>query len=182
MQEKLLSSKLENSISTHLDSKLAKVILPWVFRHPRYLRASFGLLRTVKHAKKIRVKNSTGGLQVPPFLILSITSKCNLKCKGCFASAVGNVINGDGGTNVKTKSHLDYTQWRAIIKEAKELGVMGFVIAGGEPFLFPELLNLCQEFKDRLFIILTNGTSIYQEDYKILKRTTNVAVLVSIKY
>jgi MoaA/NifB/PqqE/SkfB family radical SAM enzyme len=94
---------------------------------------------------------------------------------------VGNVINGDVGTNVKTKSHLDYTQWRAIIKEAKELGVMGFVIAGGEPFLFPELLNLCQEFKDRLFIILTNGTSIYQEDYKILKRTTNVAVLVSLE-
>ena len=181
MQEKLLSSQLENSISTQLDSKLAKVILPWVFRHPRYLRASFALLRSVKQAKKKRLELMTDGLQVPPFLILSITSKCNLKCKGCFAAAVGNIYNSNSKINYKSKPHLDYSHWHAIIKEAKELGVMGFVIAGGEPFLFPDLLKLCKEFKDRLFIILTNGTNVSQDDFKILKTTSNVAVLVSLE-
>jgi MoaA/NifB/PqqE/SkfB family radical SAM enzyme len=58
---------------------------------------------------------------------------------------------------------------------------MGFVIAGGEPFLFPDLLELCQEFKNRVFVILTNGTTLKSQDYKKLKRTTNIAILVSVE-
>jgi MoaA/NifB/PqqE/SkfB family radical SAM enzyme len=72
-------------------------------------------------------------------------------------------------------------QWRKIIKEASELGVFGFIIAGGEPFLVPGLLDLCKEFKNRFFIILTNGTIIHDEDYKKLKRYGNIAVIVSIE-
>jgi MoaA/NifB/PqqE/SkfB family radical SAM enzyme len=54
-------------------------------------------------------------------------------------------------------------------------------MAGGEPFLFPGLLEFCREFKDKLFIIITNGTTIKEEDFKQLKRLTNTAVIVSIE-
>jgi MoaA/NifB/PqqE/SkfB family radical SAM enzyme len=58
---------------------------------------------------------------------------------------------------------------------------MGFIIGGGEPFLFPQLIDLCLEFPDRIFVILTNGTILSPDDYKKLKRSTNIAIIVSIE-
>jgi MoaA/NifB/PqqE/SkfB family radical SAM enzyme len=134
-------------------------------------------MRAVKKAKSARVAAGEKGLKVPPFLILSITSRCNLFCNGCFAAATGTIRSNEN----QKEFPLNYEQWRAIISQASELGVMGFVIAGGEPFLFPDLLELCQEFKDRVFVILTNGTTLKSQDYKKLKRTTNIAILVSVE-
>jgi MoaA/NifB/PqqE/SkfB family radical SAM enzyme len=136
-------------------------------------------MRAVKAAKKRRVLTQEQGLKVPPFLILSITSQCNLHCSGCFAAAAGNINNGNA--NSMNESQLPNDQWRNIITEASELGVMGFIIAGGEPFLYPGLIDLCKDFKDRFFLILTNGTAITEEDYKRLKRSTNIAILVSLE-
>lgn len=47
--------------------------------------------------------------------------------------------------------------------------------------LFPDLLELPIEFKDRLFIIITNGTAFKEHHYSQLKRLTNVVVLVSLE-
>ena len=163
------------------DPKLASVFLPWVCRHPRYLRAFIRLRRTHIRTKQARSKELANGIKVPPFLILSITSKCNLHCTGCYAAATGTTCNEISKKSVQTKTLLNREQWRAVIKEAGELGVFGFVIAGGEPFLFPGLLELCKEFKDRFFLILTNGTTLGKEDYKSLKRLGNIAILVSIE-
>ncbi|UCH87959.1 MAG: radical SAM protein [Thermoplasmata archaeon] len=165
----------------NLDPKLKSVFLPWVFRHPRYLRAAPRLVRAHRQARQIREQAAEEGLQVPPFLILSITSRCNLSCTGCFAAATGTVANGSSPTDNNTKPSLSIEQWRAIIQDASKLGVFGFIIAGGEPFLFPGLIDLCLEFKDRFFVILTNGTAIKEPDLKCLKRATNIAVLVSIE-
>jgi MoaA/NifB/PqqE/SkfB family radical SAM enzyme len=164
-----------------LDPNFARMILPWVFRHPRYLRAAIRLMRSVKKAKQTRVKAQENGLMVPPFLIISITSQCNLFCTGCYAAATGNVYNRYSNSNTRTKTALEKQQWRTIVSQARELGVIGFVIAGGEPFLYPGLLDLCEEFKDRLFLILTNGTAFTKADFKRLKRLTNLAIIVSIE-
>jgi len=177
----LLSKKIEDSINTDLDPNLAKVMLPWLVRHPKYFRASFKFIRAVRKAKKTRVAALQNGLKVPPFLILSITSNCNLSCAGCFAAAAGNVnrVNKDSTNQIRTT--LSFNQWHKIIREASDLGVMGFVIAGGEPFLFHGLIELCEEFKDRFFLILTNGTRITNKDYALLKKSTNIAILVSVE-
>jgi MoaA/NifB/PqqE/SkfB family radical SAM enzyme len=165
----------------NIDPDLTHVILPWVLRHPRYLRAGFRLMRAVKKAKQARVESNEKGLMVPPFLILSITSQCNLFCNGCFAAGTGVVNNGKNNIIKNEQPQLEYHKWHSIISEASELGVMGFIIGGGEPFLFPDLLDLCLEFKDRIFVILTNGTILSPEDYKKLKRSTNIAIIVSIE-
>ncbi len=169
---------LKNTMNKY-DPKIASVFLSWAVNNPRYIRSFFRLRRVNIKAKKIRLRERENGIVVPPFLILSITSNCNLKCSGCFADASGTTCYGTSKS--KKNNTLNINQWRKIINEASELGVFGFIMAGGEPFLLPGLLDLCKEFKNRFFIVLTNGTLISDEDYKKLKRVGNVAVIVSIE-
>jgi MoaA/NifB/PqqE/SkfB family radical SAM enzyme len=84
-------------------------------------------------------------------------------------------------SNARQPSHLQLEQWRDIIQEASELGVFGFVLAGGEPFLMPGLLDLCKQFKNNFFIIISNGTAISDRNFKELSKLANVAVIVSIE-
>jgi MoaA/NifB/PqqE/SkfB family radical SAM enzyme len=164
-----------------LDSNMTHLFMPWVARHPRYLRAGLRLARSYKKTEKLRREALKSGLRVPPFLILSITSRCNLSCVGCYAAAVGTLESRRPTDCSETRPALGYSQWRDIIADASELGVFSFIIAGGEPFLFRGLVQLCEEFDDRFFIILTNGTALTLSDYARLKKTKNIAVIVSVE-
>jgi MoaA/NifB/PqqE/SkfB family radical SAM enzyme len=164
---------LEKTVRSY-DPNLAKIILPWALKHPRYLRTFIRLRKVYKRAEQTRKVELEAGIKVPPFMILSITSKCNLKCSGCYAVAAGNISQNN-------KKQLSFEQWRKIISEASEMGVFCFIIAGGEPFMFPRLLELCEKFKDNFFLILTNGTTIKDDDYNKLKKLSNVGILVSLE-
>lgn len=76
---------------------------------------------------------------------------------------------------------LELDDWRRVVDEAVALGVVGFVIAGGEPFLLPDIVTLFQNYSDRLFLVFTNGTALCSRDYKVLSRCTNTAVVVSLE-
>jgi MoaA/NifB/PqqE/SkfB family radical SAM enzyme len=172
--------QLKHTLDSH-DPVLTRVILPWLFRHPRYLRSFIRLSRTYERSVKSRKKELNDGIKVPPFLILSITPQCNLRCAGCYAVFTQSTQQGVLPENGNKGTSLDFGHWHRIISEAVELGVFGFVIGGGEPFLFPGLLELCKRFNDRFFIIVTNGTMISKKDFKRLKRLGNVALIVSIE-
>ncbi len=166
--------RLKDEVS-RIDPKMARVFLPWVLRHPRYLIEFKRLLGSYKRSVEVRKeleKNSE--LMVPPFMILSVTKRCNLKCVGCYAAAVGTLDNG-------YRYQMTRDEWRRIIVEGNELGVFSYIIAGGEPFLFPGLLDFCEEFKNNLFIIFTNGTAIKENDFKRLKSLKNVVIIVSLE-
>jgi MoaA/NifB/PqqE/SkfB family radical SAM enzyme len=158
-----------------------QLFLPWAIRHPRYLLSTMSLLRAYTGTMQLRKKSEMEGVIVPPALILSLTQHCNLSCSGCFAAASGITCHKDGGHQRKEKPQLDWRGWSSIISEASELGVFGFFLAGGEPFLFPRLLELCEEFKDRCFIVFTNGTAIKESDFERLKHLSNTAIMVSIE-
>lgn len=164
-----------------LDPNLTRVFFTWALRHPRYIRSFIRFSRAHRKIKILREDAQANGFKVPPFLILSITPHCNLQCSGCFAAAVGAVYRKDKRNEDYKKAPLNWEQWRTIIAEARELGVFGFVIAGGEPFMFPNLIELCREFPDRFFLILTNGTAIKAEDYKRIKRADNIGILISLE-
>ncbi|MFW9793872.1 MAG: radical SAM/SPASM domain-containing protein [Candidatus Thorarchaeota archaeon] len=174
------SPGLMKKVLDGLDPNMTKLFVPWVLRNPRYIRAGIRLARSYKKTQQLRREAETVGLKVPPFLILSITSKCNLSCAGCYAAAVGTLENRQLDCS-DSKPTLDWNQWYDIIRDAAEQGVFGFIIAGGEPFLFRGLLELCESFKDRFFIILTNGTAINRNDHERLRSTKNVAVIVSVE-
>ena len=171
--------KLENLQKTIdlYDPNIAKIFLPWAFRHPKYIRSFLRLRKSYLLSEKIRKNRLEEGIKIPPFLILSVTSKCNLKCNGCYAAAAGNITQ----KNALAKRALDLKQWISIIKEAGEIGVFGFVVAGGEPFLYPDLIKLFKDFKNRFFVVITNGTLIKEQDYKILKKLGNIAIIVSLE-
>ncbi|MFX1375258.1 MAG: radical SAM/SPASM domain-containing protein [Promethearchaeota archaeon] len=158
-----------------VDPKIAKIFMPWILKHPKSMFSMMRLARAYKKSRRIRAEELLKGTKVPPALILSITSTCNLTCAGCYAAATGTLCNNKGNNT------LNLEQWSQIIKEASELGVFGFIIAGGEPFLVPNLLELCEKFKDRLFMIVTNGTILGDRDYKKLKHLKNTIVIVSIE-
>ncbi|PVX26911.1 MAG: radical SAM protein [Candidatus Bathyarchaeum sp.] len=164
----------------HFGPSFYRLFFPWALRHPRYLRSAGSLLRAYTSALQTRKKNEKKGLKVPPALILSLTQQCNLSCQGCFAEASG-ITCGKGASQQAKKPQLDWKGWRKVITEASQLGVFGFFLAGGEPFLFPKLIELCEEFKDRCFIIFTNGTAIKETDFERLKRLSNTAIIVSIE-
>jgi MoaA/NifB/PqqE/SkfB family radical SAM enzyme len=158
-----------------IDPQLTRVIVPWVNRHPRYLAGFLRLVHTHAQSKRTRARWLADGLKVPPFLVLSVTSRCNLRCAGCYAAAVGTVAAKPA------RPGLDLSGWYRVIDEAVQLGVMAFLIAGGEPFLLPGIVNLFRDYPDRLFLVFTNGTALTQADYDVLRTCTNTVVVVSLE-
>ena len=155
--------------------------MPWAIRHPRYILSARQLHKAFNETVQRRKKLELDGLKVPPTLILSLTQQCNLTCSGCFAAASGITCHKTPENPRKTKPQLDWRGWKSLVSEASELGVFCFFLAGGEPFLFPKLLDLCSEFKDRCFIIFTNGTALTENDFERLKRLSNTVIIVSIE-
>ncbi len=158
-----------------IDPQLTRVLVPWVMRHRRYLPGFLRLARTVAQSSRVRARWLARGVRVPPFLVLSVTSKCNLRCAGCYAGAVGTV------TSAPAQPGLGLKEWRGVVDEAVRLGVMAFMIAGGEPFLLPGIAKLFRDHPDRLFLVFTNGTALRAGDYEILSRSTNTVVVVSLE-
>jgi MoaA/NifB/PqqE/SkfB family radical SAM enzyme len=104
----------------------------------------------------------------PPTIFISVTSKCNLLCKGCSAHKQ-NPVNLD----------MVLIDW--IISDAKNNGTRLFVFTGGEPFLRNELLPLMEKHSDTYFQIFTNGTLIDNGIAESLSRNGNAIVLFSLE-
>lgn len=158
-----------------IDPTIATIFMPWVVKSPKNMYKIIRLARAYRKTRRKRGEELLNNLKVPPFLILSITSQCNLKCSGCYAAATKTLCENNDSNS------LNLEQWIKIIKEASELDVFGFVIAGGEPFLMANILEICELFKDRLFLIVTNGTLLKEQDYKKLKHLKNTIIIVSVE-
>jgi MoaA/NifB/PqqE/SkfB family radical SAM enzyme len=86
-------------------------------------------------------------VQVPPLVIASITSRCNLHCRGCYARA----------RHRSRRPELTDRQWADLFAEAQELGVSVIMLAGGEPLMRSGILDVTREFPGIIFPLFTNG-------------------------
>ncbi|MFC2145643.1 radical SAM protein, partial [Actinomycetota bacterium] len=68
-----------------------------------------------------------------------------------------------------------------IISEAKELGISFIVLAGGEPLIRPEILDITGNFPEIIFLIFTNGLLIKGEELLKLKQQKNVVPIISLE-
>ncbi len=161
-----------------VNPKIAKVYIPWLMKHPRYLRRALPMLKQFHQCEQIRQNHLKQGVMVPPILILSITSRCNLNCAGCFAAVVGTKVSS---SDLDSRLPLDFDQWKGILTDTSEMGVYTYLIAGGEPLLFPRLIELCQLFPNQLFVIFSNGTLLTPPMLDRLAKSTNIVVVVSIE-
>jgi len=162
-----------------VNPKMARIFMPFILKHPRYIRHSAGMLKQFNKSEETRAMHLADNLMIPPIMILSITNQCNLRCKGCFAAALGNMIN-EAPTDPE-KRVLNTEEWDDVISQSVDLGVYTFLIAGGEPFMFKGLLDLCNQYKENLFLIFTNGTLLTEAHYKKLKKMTNLGIVVSVE-
>lgn len=158
---------------SRIDGRMARVFAPWALRHPRHLAVFLRLARAHERASRLRAEALARGLRVPPFLVLSVTSRCNLRCAGCFAGAVG--------TTSPSPAAFTLRDWCNVVEQSAALGVIGFVIAGGEPFLLPDLPALFARFSDRLFLVFTNGAALRDREIEALRTCRNTAVIVSLE-
>jgi MoaA/NifB/PqqE/SkfB family radical SAM enzyme len=122
-----------------------------------------------------RLASEKNGLHIPAFLISSITSNCNLFCKGCYARA-NNICS-----EKSVKPALDSTGWKKIFSEAAELGVSFNLLAGGEPLLRKDVLTAAAETKEMVFPVFTNGTLIDEEYAAFFDRNRNIIPVVSLE-
>ncbi|OYO67781.1 radical SAM protein, partial [Lachnotalea glycerini] len=107
-----------------------------------------------KKSSELRRKSEKRGEHVPPFLIASITSQCNLHCAGCYARA------NHACHDEKVISQLSNQEWLSIFHEAKNMGIGFILLAGGEPLIRKDVLDAAATVSEILFPIFTNGTLI----------------------
>jgi MoaA/NifB/PqqE/SkfB family radical SAM enzyme len=131
----------------------------------------FKTVRWQKRAAHIRSKWAKEDIHVPPIIIFSITNQCNLQCKGCYAQALRHSKNDD----------LSDEQIKHIINEAYTLGVSFFVLAGGEPLIRKEILDITKQFPEIIFLIFTNGLLIDGTMLKRFKKQKNIIPVISLE-
>jgi len=168
--------------STDLDQYLTRGVeriltgaLRASIRNPR--QAAF-LLRFVPAARIASARRSSSadkGEHTPAFLIASITSRCNLHCAGCYARENASCHDGSSDRNLRAD------EWHRIFLEAKDMGISFVLLAGGEPFLRPDVLAHAASMPDVLFPVFTNGTIIGSTTVELLDRSRNLVPIISIE-
>ena len=149
-----------------------------VLSNPREAKFAFKMQQLfAKSEKRRRRVKEQEGFDVPPFLISSIATQCNLHCKGCYARSNG--IAQDDATARKTT--LSPEQWKQIFIESAEMGINFSLLAGGEPMMRKDILEAVAEVKDMIFPIFTNGTLIGPSYLDFLRRHLNMVPIISIE-
>ncbi|UCD58682.1 MAG: radical SAM protein, partial [Candidatus Hydrogenedentota bacterium] len=99
------------------------------------------------------------------YLLLHITTRCNLKCTHCF---LGDVEPLD----------LPLEQVAYVMKEFDELQGLRLLVSGGEPFLHPQFWEINELFERFSFrtVILSNGTSLANPGFVERLRAQEVQV------
>lgn len=126
---------------------------------------SFIFALSCKHKADIRHINEANDCHVPPFLIASITTKCNLHCKGCYARE--NKLCSDSIDN----GQLTKESWNRIFSEADEMGVSFILLAGGKPLMRKDVIECATEYSGILFpLVSPSFVPILQFDYSTISK------------
>lgn len=161
-----------------MSNSIRNIAYKSVLSNPREAKFAYRMQTLFQKSEKRRRKMlEQEGLEVPPFLISSISTICNLHCKGCYARSNG--IAEDEKANQKPT--LTPEQWQTIFTEAADMGINFSLIAGGEPFMRKDILERIAEVKDMIFPIFTNGTLIGPSYIKFLKAHLNMVPIISIE-
>lgn len=140
--------------------------------HPNYIEgllmnffvnsALLGLPYQQKKSKEL-------GFGIPWAILMDPTSACNLNCEGCWA---GKYDKSD---------KLGFETMDRIINEAKELGIYFIIFSGGEPTVYPRLLELVEKHPDVGFMMYTNGTLIDDEMADKMVELGNITPAISME-
>ena len=143
--------------------------------NPRERAFLLGYLGALRKAARMRRGFEKEGLHVPPHLIASVASTCNLFCAGCYARANSTVSEST------CAAQLSDADWARIFDEAKELGVTFILIAGGEPFTRKGVLEAAADTPEILFPVFTNGTMFDAAYLDLFDARRNLVPMLSLE-
>ena len=164
--QEYLSNGAENIIKDAIKASL---------KNPKETLFLAKFAKHTKKAKKIREEYNRNGQNIPIFLISSITSTCNLHCKGCYSRA-----NHGCDDNVPV-NQLSSDEWDDIFRQAKDIGIIFIDLAGGEPMLREDVILRASKYDEILFPIFTNGTMMNDDYLKLFDKNRNLVPILSIE-
>jgi len=108
------------------------------------------------------------------FLWLELTGKCNLQCIHCYA---------ESGPHLSTANEtMTFEDWKRVLVDAFSLGCRNVQLIGGEPTIYPhlvELIAVARSIGYAFIEVFTNGTRFSQRLKEALK-DFNVALAFSV--
>jgi MoaA/NifB/PqqE/SkfB family radical SAM enzyme len=157
-----------------LETSLASFVRDAVrvaLRAPSLLATMLRFARGQRHAARVRASWEARGTHVPPLMIASITETCNLRCRGCYAMVHRGAADRE----------LPDARWRGLFREASQLGISFVLVAGGEPFSRPEVIEAASSTPGTLYAVFTNGLLIGPRIVSTLRRDRNVVPVISLE-
>lgn len=128
------------------------------------------ILHHQRKAAAVRKQHEREGLLVPPVMIASITSRCNLACAGCYMH----------GRKEKSAGEMSPDLLASVASQAAELGVSIIVIAGGEPLVRQEeIFRIAKAHPRILFPLFTNGLLIDETVVAAIAGCRNIVPVIS---
>lgn len=164
--EEYLTAGVENIVKGAIKATL---------RDPQESAFMISFAAASKKAAGRRGQWAEKGEHIPPFLIASITSACNLHCSGCYARSNESCIDE------LPSCQLTAEEWLNIFQEAKELGINFILLAGGEPFLRRDIIEAAAKVPEILFPIFTNGTLLDEIYLQLFQQYRNLIPIFSIE-
>lgn len=164
------------NLTEYMSSAIQKIIqdaLKASIKNPRESTFLLKYAHSQKSATKMRALSEQRGRHIPPFLIASITTSCNLFCKGCYARA-----NNSCRENSQ-EVELICEDWKRIFKESTELGISFILLAGGEPLMRKDVIETAAAFPKIIFPI--NGTMIDDNWITLFNKNRNLVPILSIE-
>ena len=165
-------------LQSYLTNSIERIVADYIkatFRDPKetaYLLRFAAASRNAAGKRRISEEN---GEHIPPFLIASITSQCNLHCAGCYSRCNHATVDA------APVQQLSGEEWRKIFAEADELGISFILLAGGEPLRRRDVIEAAGERQNILFPIFTNGTLVDEAYLALFDRCRNLLPIMSIE-
>ena len=131
---------------------------------------SFGIDAGYYGTKAVRENREKYKCNIPFNILFDPTSACNLNCKGCWSAEYGH------------KQNLSLEEMQSIVSQGKELGCHFYWLTGGEPLIKKkEVLEICRNNKDCIFLIFTNATLVDEEFCRQMNEIGNITLALSIE-
>lgn len=115
---------------------------------------------------------------VPLNVLIEITDSCNLRCSHCYVpfNNLSPVRQG------QDDNRLQFDNYKRLLNELRDLGCFDLAFTGGEPFVSPHLMSLCEYARKLRFSvsIKTNAALIDDRAIEWLRRTHITEVQTSL--
>ncbi len=135
-------------------------------------KQAYFFLKTVRWQKKAARLRSTWqkeGTQVPPMMIFSVTNRSNLHCVRCYHQAL----------NRSSDPEMSLDRLRSVFFEASQLGISFCILAGGEPLVREEIVEITRDFPKMIFLVFANGLLLNDSLLLRLKKQHNFVPVIS---